>query len=69
MFAEPISPRELSRYASQANEEINLLKKAMKRTLAQVRRQENAIRRAKHLLHKDPFEAWMIASDVSIPRN
>ena len=69
MDAEPMTPRELNQYASMANDEIRQLQKAMKRTLAQVRRQEMAIKRARHLLRKDPFGAWMVASDMTIPRN
>lgn len=69
MDAEPITPRELNQYASMANDEIRQLQKAMKRTLARVRRQEEAIKRARHLLRKDPFGAWMVASDTTIPRN
>jgi hypothetical protein len=68
MDAEPMTPRELNQYASMANDEIRLLQKAMRRTLARVRQQEEAIRRAKHLLRRDPFGAWMVASDNSIPR-
>jgi ElaB/YqjD/DUF883 family membrane-anchored ribosome-binding protein len=69
MNTEPISPKELSQYTARANEEIDRLKKAMRKTANKVRLQEEALRRAKHLLHRDPFEAWMVASDVSIPRN
>lgn len=69
MNTEPISAKELSQYTARANEEIDRLKKAMRKTANKVRLQEEALRRAKHLLHRDPFEAWMVASDVSIPRN
>jgi ElaB/YqjD/DUF883 family membrane-anchored ribosome-binding protein len=69
MNTEPISPKELSQYTARANEEIDRLKKAMRKTANKVRLQDEALRRAKHLLHRDPFEAWMVASDVSIPRN
>lgn len=69
MDAEAMTPRELNQYASKANDEIRLLQKAMKRTLTRLRLQEEAIKKAKHLLRRDPFGAWVAASDSTIPRN
>jgi hypothetical protein len=68
MDAETMTTKELNQYAALANDEIRLLKKAMRRTLKRMRLQEEAIRKARRLLRKDPFGAWMVASDISVPR-
>lgn len=68
MDAETMTTRELNEYFALANDEIRLLKKAMRRTLKQMRLQEEALKKAKRLLRKDPFGAWMAASDTSVPR-
>jgi hypothetical protein len=68
MDAESLTPRELNQYFALANDEIRLLKKAMRQTLRRVRLQEEAIRKAKRLLRKDPFGAWLAATDSTIPR-
>jgi regulator of sirC expression with transglutaminase-like and TPR domain len=66
MDAESMTPRESGYYAEMANDEIRRLQKIMKRTLNQVRKQEEALRKAKRLLKKsDPFGAWMVASSIS----
>jgi hypothetical protein len=66
MDAESMTPRESGYYAEMANDEIRRLQKVMKRTLNQVRKQEEALRKAKRLLKQsDPFGAWMIASSIS----
>lgn len=65
MDAESMTPRESGYYAEMANDEIRRLQKALRRTLNQVRKQEEALTKAKRLLRKsDPFGAWMVVSNI-----